>query len=65
MKGPNTVFVCQSCGAQSRKWLGRCADCSEWNSLVEERVTAASGQSTRPTLTGERATLFAEIDTRT
>ncbi len=31
-----TVFVCQSCGAQSPKWLGRCAECGEWNSFVEE-----------------------------
>ena len=26
-----TVFACQSCGAVSAKWLGRCADCGEWN----------------------------------
>src|ERR1700674_944314 len=36
-KRPSTVFVCQDCGAQSPKWLGRCADCGAWNSLVEER----------------------------
>jgi DNA repair protein RadA/Sms len=35
---PATLFVCQECGAQSPKWLGRCADCGAWNSLVEERV---------------------------
>jgi DNA repair protein RadA/Sms len=32
-----TVFACQECGAQSSKWLGRCADCGAWNSIVEER----------------------------
>jgi DNA repair protein RadA/Sms len=37
MKPPKTVFVCQECGSQSPKWLGRCADCGAWNSLVEER----------------------------
>src|SRR3954447_3479112 len=44
-KRPSTVFVCQECGSQSPKWLGRCADCSAWNSLVEERpqVEAAAG----------------------
>src|SRR3954453_15461942 len=44
-KSPKTVFVCQECGSQSPKWLGRCADCSAWNSLVEERpqVEAAAG----------------------
>jgi DNA repair protein RadA/Sms len=36
-KRPTTVFVCQECGSQSPKWLGRCADCGAWNSLVEER----------------------------
>ena len=31
-----TVFACQSCGAVSPKWLGRCPECGEWNSYVEE-----------------------------
>jgi len=30
------VFVCQSCGFHSAKWLGRCPSCGEWNSLIEE-----------------------------
>jgi len=63
MKGPNTVFVCQSCGAQSRKWLGRCGDCDAWNSLVEERAQAAGALAdARPGLTEERARLFADIE---
>jgi DNA repair protein RadA/Sms len=36
-KQPATVFVCQNCGHQSRKWLGQCPDCGDWNTLVEER----------------------------
>ena len=36
-KTPATIYVCQSCGGQSRKWLGQCPDCQEWNTLVEER----------------------------
>jgi DNA repair protein RadA/Sms len=36
-----TVFVCQACGFESSKWLGRCPDCGEWNSLVEERQEIA------------------------
>lgn len=31
-----TVFVCQKCGFESPKWAGKCPDCGEWNSLVEE-----------------------------
>jgi DNA repair protein RadA/Sms len=29
------IYVCQQCGAQSLKWVGRCPDCGEWNSMVE------------------------------
>src|SRR5438105_4084448 len=44
-----SVFACQSCGAVASKWLGRCPDCGEWNSYVEEprragdRAPAGSG----------------------
>jgi DNA repair protein RadA/Sms len=38
-----TVFVCQECGSQSPKWLGRCADCGAWNALVEERPAESGG----------------------
>ncbi len=31
-----SFFACQSCGAKSPKWMGRCPTCGEWNSLVEE-----------------------------
>ena len=33
-----TAFVCNECGAESGKWLGRCPDCNAWNSIVEFRV---------------------------
>ncbi|HJU92718.1 MAG TPA: DNA repair protein RadA, partial [Pyrinomonadaceae bacterium] len=33
-----TIFVCQSCGHKSGKWLGKCPECGEWNSLVEEKT---------------------------
>ncbi|NIN64373.1 MAG: DNA repair protein RadA [Anaerolineae bacterium] len=29
------IHVCQQCGAQSLKWVGRCPDCGEWNTMVE------------------------------
>lgn len=34
------VFVCQSCGYSCAKWVGRCPDCSSWNSFVEEEIVA-------------------------
>jgi DNA repair protein RadA/Sms len=36
-----TVYVCQGCGHQARKWLGKCPDCGAWNSFVEERTRVA------------------------
>ncbi|MFH1122483.1 MAG: DNA repair protein RadA [Pseudomonadota bacterium] len=30
------TFVCQSCGYQTPKWMGRCPDCGQWNAFVEE-----------------------------
>src|SRR4030043_274232 len=37
MAKAKTHFVCQSCGYQAPKWLGRCPGCQEWNTFVEER----------------------------
>jgi len=34
-----TIFVCQQCGKESLKWLGRCPSCGQWNSFVETTVT--------------------------
>ena len=39
-------YVCQNCGAASNRWQGRCEDCGEWNTLVEE--TASSGVGAGP-----------------
>lgn len=33
-----SIYRCQTCGSTHAKWLGRCPECSEWNSLVEELV---------------------------
>jgi len=40
-----TVFICQSCGSRSPKWMGRCPGCGEWNSLVEEAEEEAAAPS--------------------
>jgi DNA repair protein RadA/Sms len=34
-------FVCQNCGADYPKWMGRCSDCGEWNTIVEERTSSS------------------------
>ncbi len=42
-----TVFICQSCGSQSPKWLGRCPECDEWNSFTEESSREGSDKGPR------------------
>ena len=39
-----TVHACQACGAQHPRWHGRCPDCGQWDSLVEETVAPARSQ---------------------
>ena len=37
------AFVCQSCGYSTPKWLGKCPECGEWSSLVEEVTSGSRG----------------------
>jgi len=46
MSKNKTIHVCQNCGAQSPKWVGRCAECGAWNSYVEEYIRAESPKTT-------------------
>jgi DNA repair protein RadA/Sms len=39
MPRTKTVYVCQNCGNESPKWLGRCPECNEWNTYVESLVS--------------------------
>ncbi len=57
MAKPRTTYVCQNCDYSSPRYLGRCPNCGEWNTMVEEVVTpaAAKPQSTRTTASGERS----------
>lgn len=67
-----TVFICQSCGRQAPKWLGRCPSCGEWSSFVEEvedtrPAAEAAFAETEPTLfrdiqAGERQRLRLRIE---
>lgn len=47
-----TVFVCQNCGADSPKWIGRCPSCKEWNTYHEEIIAPASSHE-RAYLSGQ------------
>lgn len=42
MAKAKTIFVCNNCGYETAKWLGKCPACNEWNSLVEEKIQKTS-----------------------
>jgi DNA repair protein RadA/Sms len=46
---PRTIFVCQQCGNQQPRWLGKCPDCDAWDSFVEQTATKApTGRAGQP-----------------
>jgi DNA repair protein RadA/Sms len=64
-----TIFVCQQCGNQQTRWLGKCPDCGAWDSFVEQTVAKGSGAGTQtarltnattPTPVTEVASQYAE-----
>ena len=59
-----TLFVCQNCGHSTGKWLGKCAECGEWNSLVEEKSqpTRRTGSRNGFKLRDVSAVPFTEIE---
>jgi len=41
-KGTSTIFMCNNCGYDSPKWLGKCPACNMWNTFVEEKVVKSA-----------------------
>ncbi|MDW8320735.1 MAG: DNA repair protein RadA [Armatimonadota bacterium] len=56
-------FVCQQCGYESPKWMGRCPECGEWNSLVEEVVVPSPKRrpARQASVTGAQPVRLAEV----
>jgi DNA repair protein RadA/Sms len=50
MAKPRKRYVCQACGSISSRWAGQCADCAEWNSLVEDAEGVVTPFSARHNL---------------
>jgi len=40
-----TIFVCQDCGYDSQKWLGKCPGCGNWSTMVEETTAPKSAKN--------------------
>ena len=45
MAKSRSVYLCQHCGAESAKWMGRCPSCGEWNTYVEQRILKSPARS--------------------
>jgi DNA repair protein RadA/Sms len=62
-KPARPAFVCDACGHQPPKWLGRCPECQEWGSVIESTVTGpvVSGRVVSSRLPSEPARPIATI----
>ncbi|PVX31439.1 DNA repair protein RadA [Sphingomonas pokkalii] len=64
MAKPQKRYVCQACGSVTSKWAGQCADCGEWNTLVEEVAAAATPFQAKHNLqSGGRAIQLSGLNT--
>ena len=65
MAKTKTVYVCQNCGNDSPKWIGRCSQCGEWNSYVEEVISKESEKRLPQGLTAtkQKPILISEVET--
>ena len=60
MAKAHSLFVCQQCGYESARWLGKCPSCGTWNSLVETVVTP-SAASNKTHSTAVKPVLLSDI----
>ena len=57
-----TIYTCQQCGYQSAKWLGKCPDCNQWDSLVEETIAPpAKGRAAAAAVVSSPPQRLAEV----
>ena len=50
-------YVCQACGSVANRWQGQCADCAEWNTLVQESAEVSSICAAKHNLQGGGRTI--------
>ena len=64
MKGAKIIFVCSECGATSLKWLGKCPDCSSWNTFeeIEVKEKRAGVNNSQKNMVKNKAERFSELE---
>ncbi len=64
MAKSKVVFVCQNCGAQSPKWMGKCGACGSWNSFQEEVIQASTSAVVgKQVISSSKPMILSEIKT--
>lgn len=66
MAKTKSVYVCQSCGNDSPKWIGKCPNCGEWNTYAEEIIAKETRQQVQLSgleITKTKPVLISEIET--
>lgn len=56
-----TIYTCQQCGYQSPKWLGKCPDCNQWDTLAEEAIAPPVKGRMAPASSGSQPQRLAEV----
>ena len=60
MSNKFSTFICQNCGSETSQYFGRCLNCNEWNTIVEERKNTRS--KTTSVNKNKKSKLFNEIE---
>ncbi|OJV42924.1 MAG: DNA repair protein RadA [Bacteroidales bacterium 36-12] len=66
MAKTKSVYVCQNCGNDSPKWIGKCPSCGEWNTYVEEIISKETKQNIQLAgiqITKEKPVLISKVET--
>ena len=63
MSSKFSTFICQNCGSETSQYFGRCVNCNEWNTIVEERKNTRS--KTTNVNKSKKSKLFNEIELET
>ncbi len=66
MAKSKSVYICQNCGVDSPKWIGKCPSCGEWNSYVEEIVSKDAVQKFQIAgieITKQKPILISDVET--
>ncbi len=61
MGKPKIVYICQTCGSQSLRWVGKCPGCGSWNSYVEENITPVNREPRSGVVLDQRPTLLKDV----